>query len=36
MSMHAWETLTGISELLKDKEGMKVGGKLVGKQTLGS
>lgn len=36
MSMHVWEALTGISELFKKEEGMKVGGKLVGKQTLGS
>lgn len=36
MSMHAWDAPTGISELLKEEEGMKVGGKLVGKQTLGS
>lgn len=36
MSMHVWEALTGISELLKEEEGMKVGGKLVGRQTLGS
>lgn len=36
MPMHVWEALTDISELLKEEEGPKVGGKLVGKQTLGS
>lgn len=36
MPMHVWEALTDISELLKEEEGLKVEGKLVGKQTLGS